>query len=94
MGNTLMSLAFLSLSKKKHLFWKLPLLSENANVLHFPEDFCIYQRTKDEYSNLQTPREVNNKNVNDMNDVVLASLLLNLNKFHTLFYFIGADTDK
>ena len=88
MGNTFISLAFLSLSKKKHLSWKLQLLSENGNVLHFPEDFCMYQRTTDGYNNLPIPKEVNNKNVNDISDVVLVSLLLNLNRFHTLFYFL------
>ena len=87
-------LAFLLLSKKKHLSWKPQLLSENTNVLHFPEDFCIHQRTTDEYNNLQISKNINNKNVNDINDVILVSLLLNLNRFRTLFYFFAADTGK
>ena len=43
------------------------------NVLHFPEDFDVNQRTIDQYKNLQIPKEVNNKNVNNTNDVVLVS---------------------
>ena len=66
MGNTFISLTFLSLPKKKYLSWKLQLLSENMNVLHFLEDFCIYQRTTNEYNNLQISKEVNNKNVDDI----------------------------
>ena len=58
MGNTFISLAFSPLSKKKHLSWKLQFFSENTNVLHFPEDFCIYQKTIDQYNNLQIPKEV------------------------------------
>ena len=81
-------LAFLLLSKKKHLSWKPQLLSENTNILHFPEDFCIHHRTTDEYNNLQISKNINNKNVNDINDVILVSLLLNLNRFRTLFYFL------
>ena len=94
MRNTFISLAFLPLRKEKHLSWKLQLLSENTKVLHFPKDFCIYQRTTDEYNNLQIPMEVNNKSVNDINDVFLVSLLLKLNRFPTLLYFFAAGTGK
>ena len=38
--------------------------------------------------------EVNNKSVNDINDVVLLSLLLKLNRFPTLLYFFAAGTGK
>ena len=52
--DTLINLASLLLSKKKHLLCKLKLFSQNTDVLRFPDDFCIYQRTVDEYINFQT----------------------------------------
>ena len=41
--DTYISLAFLLLSKKKLLFCKLQLFSENTHVLHVPEGFFIYK---------------------------------------------------
>ena len=41
--DTYISLAILLLSKKKYLFCKLQLFSQNADVLLFPEDFLIYK---------------------------------------------------
>lgn len=46
--DTFISLAYFLLSKKKHLFCKLDLFSQNTDILHFPEDFCRYQRTTNE----------------------------------------------
>ena len=66
--DTYISLAFLLLLKKKQLFCKLQLFSQNANVLHFPEDFFKYQRHIDRCNDLQVSKgkcnlfEVNNKN--------------------------------
>ena len=43
-------------------------LFSHTDLFHFPEGFCVYQRTIDEYSNLQISKEkcsllkVNNKN--------------------------------
>ena len=51
--DTFISWSFLLLWKKKHLFRKLQLFSQNTGVLHFPEDFYIYQGTIDKYNNLQ-----------------------------------------
>ena len=67
-NNTYISLEFLLLSKKKHLFGKLQLFSQNTDVLHFLEEFFIYKKPIDGYNNLQIPKEkcnlfkVNNKN--------------------------------
>ena len=60
----MISLAFLLLSKKKHLYCKLQLFSQNTDVLDFSEDFCMYQRIIDEYNNSQIPNEFNNENTN------------------------------
>ena len=59
MGKDTLTLAiiFLQLSKKNHLFCKLQLFSQNVDVLHFPEDFCIYQRNISEYNNLQCQKK-------------------------------------
>lgn len=46
--DTFISLAYFLLSKKKHLFCKLDLFSQNTDIVHFPEDFCRYQRTTNE----------------------------------------------
>ena len=43
--DTFIGLAFILLFKKKYLFCKLQLFSQNTEVLHFPENFYIYQRS-------------------------------------------------
>ena len=43
--DTFISLAFLLLPKKNNLFSKLQLFPQNTDALHFPEHFCIFQRT-------------------------------------------------
>ena len=53
-------MACLLFSKKKDLFWKLEFFSKNTGVLHFPEDFHQYQRTRDEYYDLQKPMQKKN----------------------------------
>ena len=53
-------MACLLFSKKKDLFWKLEFFSKNTDVLHFPEDFHQYQRTRDEYYDLQKPMQKKN----------------------------------
>ena len=56
--NSFISLAFLLLSTKSHLFWNLQLFPQNTDVLHFPEGFCIFiPKTIAEYNDLQIPKE-------------------------------------
>ena len=57
--DTLISLAFSLLSEKNHLFCKLQLFPQNTDAFHFhfPKGFCMFQRTGNEYNNLQIPEK-------------------------------------
>ena len=51
------SVAFLSLPKKNNFFYKLQLFSQNTDIFHVPEGFCICQKTIAQYNNLLIPKE-------------------------------------
>ena len=63
-------------------------ISKKYRSSSFPECFCIFQRTIDQYNNLQIPKEKCNL-FNNVNNVILVSLLLTLNTFHTFLYLLA-----
>ena len=73
--------------KKKHLFCKLRLFSQNSNIFHFPDNFFHIQKAYwwIEYCRYQTENvicaKLTIKTPRWRNEVVLVSLLLTLNRF-------------
>ena len=56
-NDSFISVAFLSLPKKKCFFCKLQLFPQNTDVLHVKEGFCICQKNIAQYNTLQIPKE-------------------------------------